>query len=167
MSNMFAGKTESDPTGRDPHQPGAKLDADKPRPGLVLNGFAPALMAVTEVGTYGARKYTDNGWKDVPNGVERYTDAMHRHLLAEAAGELRDKDTGILHAAHAAWNALARLDLLIRGKPGEARLPAKIDPEVQATHPAQNMGMKCDHFGRPFGMPEGASHYNGALGEGL
>ena len=38
----------------------------------------------------------------------------HRHLLAEATGEARDQDTDILHAAHAAWNALARLDLMIR-----------------------------------------------------
>ncbi len=151
MSNTLAGKCEKDPNGLNPHQPGAKLDAGKPRPGLVLGGFASALQAVTEVGTYGARKYTDNGWKDVPNGIDRYTDAMHRHLLAEAAGELRDRDTGILHAAHAAWNALARLDLLIRGNPGEDRLPAKIDTSYGAYHPAMNAA-------------EPGAHYNARIG---
>jgi hypothetical protein len=110
--------TERDPTGLDAHAPGAKLDAGKPRPGLVLGGFARALQAVTDVGTYGARKYTPHGWVLVPGGVERYTDAMHRHLLREAAGELRDPDTQLLHAAHAAWNALARLDLMIRAAEG-------------------------------------------------
>lgn len=104
---------EVDPTGRSPHEPGAKCDAGKCRPGLVIGGFARALKAVSWVGTFGAAKYTANGWRSVPNGIERYTDALHRHLLAEACGEKLDDDSGMLHAAHAAWNALARLELLI------------------------------------------------------
>ena len=39
---------------------------------------------------------------------------MLRHLLAEMRGEDVDPDTGLLHAAHTAWNALARLDLMLR-----------------------------------------------------
>lgn len=105
---------EKDPNGLDQHQPGAKLDDGKNRLGLVLGGFSKALQEVGKVGTYGANKYTDNGWKSVPNGVERYTDAMYRHLLNEAIGERFDKDTGLLHAAHTAWNALAKLDLMLR-----------------------------------------------------
>lgn len=107
-------RPESDPHGIDAHTPGAKLDAGKPLPGLVLGGFARALQEVTDVGTYGARKYSPNGWMQVPDGIARYTNALHRHLLSEAAGELCDPDTQLLHAAHAAWNALARLDLMIR-----------------------------------------------------
>ena len=105
---------EKDPNGLDQHQPGAKLDDGKNRLGLVLSGFARALLEVGKVGTYGANKYTDNGWKSVPNAVERYTDAMYRHLLKEALDERFDKDTELLHAAHTAWNALARLDMIIR-----------------------------------------------------
>ena len=105
--------TEHDPTGRHPHEPGAKLDAGKVRMGLVFNGFAAALCEVAKVGTYGADKYTDNGWREVPNGVDRYTDALHRHLNAEARGEASDRDTGLLHAAHACWNSLARLELML------------------------------------------------------
>lgn len=105
---------ESDPHGKSPHEAGAKLDAGKNRPGLVLFSFARALDAVTAVGTYGANKYSDNGWITVPDGERRYTDAMMRHLLKEAGGETHDKDTELLHAAHAAWNALARLDLMLR-----------------------------------------------------
>lgn len=104
---------ETDPSGRNPRESGAKLDAGKNRLGLIFEGFPRALQMVGEVGTYGAQKYTDNGWRDVPNGVSRYTDAMYRHLLAEAAGELCDKDTALRHAAHAAWNALARLELAL------------------------------------------------------
>lgn len=107
---------EHDPTGRSPHAPGAKLDAGKVRAGLVLGGFARALMAVGEVGTFGARKYTDNGWMSVPQGQERYTDALYRHLLAEGQGEQADADSQLLHAAHVAWNALARLELILRDR---------------------------------------------------
>lgn len=110
----YVRKVESDPTGKDPHTPGAKLDAGKNRLGLVFGGFSLALEEVGRVGTYGAQKYTDYGWSTVPNGIERYTDAMYRHLLAEANGKDFDKDTNLLHAAHAAWNALARLELMVR-----------------------------------------------------
>lgn len=96
------------------HEPGAKFDSGKPRAGLVLGGFARALMAVAAVGTYGAAKYTDDGWTSVPDGKKRYTDAMWRHLLAEASGEHQDQESDQLHAAHFAWNALARLDLMLR-----------------------------------------------------
>ena len=51
---------------------------------------------------------------EVPDGVNRYTDALARHLLAEAIGEKVDPESGLYHAAHAAWNALARLDLMLR-----------------------------------------------------
>lgn len=106
---------ETDPTGRSAHDPGSKLDAGKPRPALVLGGFARALSAVTQVGTFGATKYTPNGWRTVPNGVERYTEAMVRHYLAEAQGLESDPDSHLLHAAHLAWNALARLELMLSG----------------------------------------------------
>lgn len=108
---------ESDPHGKDQHETGAKLDAGKPRLGLVLGAFANALVEVGKVGTYGAQKYTDNGWLDVPKGKARYTDALLRHVLAET-NETHDPDTHLLHAAHAAWNALARLELVLR-KRGE------------------------------------------------
>jgi hypothetical protein len=103
---------EQDPYGLDSHTSGAKLDQGKNRLGLVFLGFSKALEAVGEVGTYGSTKYSDNGWREVPRGFERYTDALFRHLFKEPK-ELRDLDTNFYHAAHAAWNALARLELLI------------------------------------------------------
>mgnify|MGYP001566574872 CR=1 FL=1 len=109
-----APQIESDPHGMGAKQSGAKLDAGKVRLGLVLCGFSRALQEVGKVGTYGADKYTDNGWIDVPDGERRYTDAMLRHLMREADGEWIDADTGLLHAAQVAWNALARLDLALR-----------------------------------------------------
>lgn len=105
---------ELDPNGKDAHEPGSKLDAGKNRLGLVLGGFCRSLQEVGKVGTFGANKYTDNGWLSVPNGQERYTDAMLRHYFKEVSGEEKDEDSNILHAAHLAWNALARLELMIR-----------------------------------------------------
>ena len=106
---------ERDPNGKNQHEPGAKLDAGKLRAGLVLGGFARALQEVSRVGTHGAAKYTDNGWATVPNGINRYTDAMLRHYMDECMGEKYDRDLpGLLHAAQVAWNALARLELMLR-----------------------------------------------------
>lgn len=105
---------ERDPLGKAPNEPGAKLDAGKIRPELIMRGFSNALIHVSKVGTFGANKYTDDGWESVPNGVQRYTDAMYRHLLEEHRGSIIDKDSGLLHAAQTAWNALARLELMLR-----------------------------------------------------
>lgn len=107
-------EVERDPHGMDPHEPGAKLDAGKLRLGLVLGGFAEALTEVGRVGTYGAEKYSPNGWKSVENGEERYLDALYRHLLADEASRV-DDGTDLLHLAQVAWNALAVLQLRLRG----------------------------------------------------
>lgn len=113
-SHVSSSLGEVDPLGKSAKDSGSKLDAGKIRMGLVLGGFARALQEVARVGTFGANKYTDNGWMEVPNGVNRYTDALYRHLNKEAQGEVLDQDSKMLHAAHAAWNALARLDLMVR-----------------------------------------------------
>ena len=95
-------------------EPGVKLDQGKPRLDLVLGGFARALLEVGKIGTFGANKYTDHGWIDVPHGEQRYTDALLRHLLAERSGAQHDAESSLPHAAHVAWCALARLDLQLR-----------------------------------------------------
>ena len=105
----------------DLHTPGAKDDGEKPRPTLIMEGMPRALNAVINVGTFGAKKYSDGGWLHVPNGHARYTDALYRHLLAEAQGELYDEESCIEHAAHTAWNAMARLELMLRNKPRDTR----------------------------------------------
>jgi hypothetical protein len=105
---------ELDPNGLDQHAPGAKVDAGKLRPSLIIHGMARALWAVSEIGTAGAAKYTDGGWVLVPNGQARYEDADLRHMLKRAMGQRRDEDSGSLHLAHEAWNALAKLDLYLR-----------------------------------------------------
>lgn len=102
--------TEQDPNGINAHQPGAKLDAGKPDLSLLCD-FPRAISAVGQVATFGARKYTRGGWLSVQDGERRYTSALLRHVFATS---LTDSDSGLDHAAHAAWNALARLELMLR-----------------------------------------------------
>ena len=107
---------EVDPTGKSPHAPGAKLDAGKVQPRLIIEGMARAIWAVAEVATFGAIKYTPGGWVHVDNGQDRYADAGYRHVLKRAMGETVDPDSELVHLAHEAWNSLAKLDLYIRSK---------------------------------------------------
>lgn len=113
--------TEKDPHGKDPHAPGAKLDAGKVMPWLCVSGFAHALAAVADVTTKGAIKYTPNGWQEVQDGKARYMEAFGRHTLALARGEQVDKDTGCLHKAQMVWNLLASLELELREANGWQR----------------------------------------------
>lgn len=113
-------RSESTPDGLDQHSPGAKVDAGKTRLDLVLGAFPRALMGVGEVGTFGANKYTDNGWLEVQNAQQRYADAMLRHYMKEKMGEHVDPDSGLPHKCHLAWNALAILELQYREEEDEA-----------------------------------------------
>lgn len=90
------------------------MDAGKVMAGVIAD-FGLALLAVSEVGTHGVKKYSRGGWEQVPDGRQRYEDAMWRHLLKEKT-ELFDMDSGLLHEAHTAWCALARLELKLRKK---------------------------------------------------
>ncbi|WP_131669530.1 dATP/dGTP diphosphohydrolase domain-containing protein [Psychrobacter pygoscelis] len=86
---------------------GQKQDAGKPQ--LSLLPYAP-LCAVAEVLAYGCEKYSKDNWQHVPEGRQRYIDALLRHAhayaYAYADGETHDDESGLHHLAHAACNAL-------------------------------------------------------------
>ena len=105
---------ESDPSGKAAHEQGAKLDDGKVQADL-LEDFGLALLEVAKVGTFGAKKYSRGGWQHVEQGVTRYNAAKWRHIL-KGRYETHDPDSGLLHAAHEAWNALAKLELMLRDK---------------------------------------------------
>ncbi len=85
-----------------------KHDTDKPRMSYVMNGFADALLMVGMVGTKGAEVHGDNTWQNIENPIERYDSALWRHKLE---GGTIDPQFDLLHDAHAAWNALAVLQI--------------------------------------------------------
>lgn len=106
---------ETDPNGKNQHELGAKLDKGKP---CVFQGclsyFPRAMESVAALSTFGANKYAWKGWESVPDGYNRYSDALVRHLIKEGKGEVLDDDSGLRHATAVAWNALARLELLLK-----------------------------------------------------
>lgn len=80
---------------------GFKADDGKLRISLV----PPSLvLGVSEVLTFGAKKYTPGGWLFVENGKERYTDALLRHLYLHLSGEKTDKESNLSHLKHCATN---------------------------------------------------------------
>jgi len=96
-------------------QGAVKYDAGKsPLYRGCLGYFPRALRAVADVSQFGASKYAWNGWEHVPDGFLRYTDGLARHLSYEGEGQEIDPDSQLLHAQHVAWNALARLELLLK-----------------------------------------------------
>lgn len=76
---------------------GVKLDTGKPRMDLFPLEVAESISKVL---TFGAQKYTDNGWQHVPDAVKRYNAAMLRHLTAIDKGELYDEESGLPHIYH-------------------------------------------------------------------
>ena len=120
--------TETDPNGIDTHASGAKLDDGKPRMSMVLKQFPLALRAVTIVGMDGAKKYSWGGWRQVKDGIERYGNALLRHVLPDDGNYCSKSKT--LHAAHEAWNALATLEKIL-----EEGIPLKCKPLVSTQKP--------------------------------
>ena len=105
-----------------PEQQGLKYDQGKSRLGEMLIDFSDSLTLVAQVWAFGADKYAKSNWKYVDNGINRYTNAMLRHLIKEGPdGTAIDDESELMHAAHVAWNALARLHLIIKrqGEKGE------------------------------------------------
>lgn len=77
---------------------GRKFDGGKLRYGLI----PPLAQAeMVKVLTFGAEKYEPDNWKNVPDSLNRYFDAMERHIWAYKMGEKIDPESGIHHLAHA------------------------------------------------------------------
>lgn len=106
---------------------GVKLDAGKPRTDLLPGD---ALLEVSAVLDYGARKYAERNWeKGMAWG--RLSGAALRHLWAWARGEDVDPESGHRHLAHFACCALMLLALTMRGVGADDRtiMVARADAE--------------------------------------
>lgn len=89
---------------------GIKYDSGKPMYGLLP---PVALEEVTKVLTYGAKKYEPENWRYVDNALNRYFDALQRHVWAWKQGQKEDPETGLHHMAHAICCALFICELEI------------------------------------------------------
>ena len=85
---------------------GVKNDQEKPQMAL-LSPFA--LEEIAKVMTFGAKKYSENNWR---NGFKytRLLSAVMRHLNAYQKGEALDPETGLSHLAHASCGLLMLLE---------------------------------------------------------
>jgi hypothetical protein len=105
---------EADPSGKKSHEPGAKLDFGKsPVFQGLFDYFPRACKAVADVSAGGARKYAWKGWESVPDGINRYNNALGRHIVNLGIEGEYDVD-GFLHRAQIAWNAMAALELWLK-----------------------------------------------------
>ena len=84
-------------------EPALRYDGGKPRYDLLPTD---ALEEVAKVYAWGAAKYEVDNWT---KGMawRRCLGSLLRHAFAWSAGEDRDKESGLHHMAHCAWNALA------------------------------------------------------------
>lgn len=74
----------------------------------------PLMEEVVRVYTAGSEKYGPDNWQRLENGYERYEAALLRHLNEAQKGNMIDADTGCLHIAQVAWNAIAMLHFVMK-----------------------------------------------------
>lgn len=103
-------------------EPVIHLDAGKPRLDLLQ---WRALREVAAVAEYGVRKYGERNWE---LHAERWRwgqilGSTFRHLSAWAVREDRDPESGLHHLAHAAWNAMTLLELVLANRGADDRSP--------------------------------------------
>lgn len=99
---------------------GKKYDAGK---APVFRGFIQyfprAIKSVSMVSAFGAKKYNvayeEVSYQKVDEGYGRYSDADARHLIEECINPV-DADSELEHAQMHAWNAMARLEMLLKGR---------------------------------------------------
>ena len=87
---------------------GLKFDKDKPE--WCLLPFK-SVEKIVDVLTFGARKYSPENWRKVPDAPRRYFSALHRHLASWHAGDKTDDESGLSHLAHAGCCLLFLMEL--------------------------------------------------------
>lgn len=68
-----------------------------------------ALRTLAQVYMYGAEKYNPDNWRKGRPSTDLIDSAM-RHMFAYLEGEDVDPESGLSHAAHAAWNLLTLVE---------------------------------------------------------
>ncbi len=65
-----------------------------------------ALGHVVDVLMFGAAKYADNNWQSVEDPIERYSNALERHMIDWRLGKRIDEESGRPVLAHVVCNGL-------------------------------------------------------------
>ena len=95
---------------------GVKTNKNKPQLSILFTQFPEALKAIARCSEYGHLKYKETdadylNYQRVEEGSKAYADAGLRHRLYRK--RTTDIESGLPHAYHVAWNALAELQIWI------------------------------------------------------
>jgi len=96
---------------------GVKYDQDKIRTDLIP---VECLMGLAKIYTMGAKKYTDDNWRE-GMAWHRVYGATLRHLFAFWYGEDKDEESGLSHLLHAAWGCFTLYWYWLYGKGTDTR----------------------------------------------
>lgn len=106
-----------------------------------------SVSQIVRVLEFGAEKYAPGNWKKVSNPVDRYADALLRHVIAWTNGEKLDPESGHHHLAHAGCCVLFLL--WFDHQPATAALREEVPEWTDETK-------ECDQCGNPFFWSPGA-----------
>lgn len=106
FKSRFRDYISNDIPAEDAPARGAKYDAGKLLFRPLMRGLALPLKAVAAVLSYGAQKYAEDSWQEVPNAKQRYEDAYYRHMVARNSGQVYDEESGLSHRAHELCNLM-------------------------------------------------------------
>lgn len=111
-----AHKVYVEPVVADATKEGRKIG--KVRMDLVMQDMPRAIEALARVMTWALdeKGYKESDWLHVPDAINKYSGGMHRHDNKEKRGQEFDEESGLEHAIHTAWNAMARVELILRKK---------------------------------------------------
>lgn len=84
-----------------------RFNDGKLRVDLIEPGF---IMAIAQVLTYGANKYSANNWKTGTGLTDEQIDgSLERHFWATKSGEIYDKESGLPHLYHVGCNLMFKI----------------------------------------------------------
>ena len=100
-----------------------------------------AVEEMVKVYMAGEKKYGRNTWQGLKDGYHRYDGAQIRHDVEHKRGHIIDQETGAMHLAQVAWNALAKLECWLREN-GEIEIVELKCPHCGETNYVENLRNK-------------------------
>ncbi len=113
------------------------------------------LEQIAEVFDYGAKKYERHNWMK-PAKWSRVLSACLRHIFAFMRGEMRDKESGLLHLAHAGCDLLMLMYLVNQSIGTNDVCPntPKRTESIYAKRPHSSRGFYEEEVKRRFGTTD-------------
>lgn len=109
---------------------GKKYDSGKDKWHLVP---FECLRWIVKVLTYGAKKYSAEGWREVHDKQDRYFSACMRHLTAWKLGEKKDSESGMPHLAHALCCLIFLLEIEKKDHVEKLKQPKELESTESST----------------------------------